>query len=519
VRTTRALILIYALASAALYSGLLPLWEGFDELYHFGAVQHIATSWQFAEIGKTTLSRELWNSLDYLPVSHYIQPYLERPSTSFEDYFKLTAEQRAALRVGADTLSGGTRSQNSPRINYESRQAPLTYMLLAPVEAALASRPLPTRVLVLRLVLSFLTIPLLWIGLRRLAARFGLDAPMEAAFLLVLFSCQVFYAETCRVGNDALAAPWLVWMLLAAIEAFRTPSWRRTAQAAILMGAGLLIKSYLLILTPLAFAVPAAWLLGRRQTLGTSLKHGALSAGLIVVIAGPWYGRNVLKYHQLMGTDEMSGMGMRELLRSAAGFPWIKSLSDMLHAFLWTGNNSFVTFSHSTLDVLLGLLAVSLVLYALGARRTFAEALTITSVVLYGALLVVMALVFYRSTEGQIAGAMPWYAQVVLAPIGALAFAGLSRWGRVGRWIALASVAMSTYIVAVSWLLKLVPLYGGLEDAHGRPAQLLNWYLHSGPQRASVLSALCPAPLLMVVLGTLAAASARVLAVICRHAV
>jgi hypothetical protein len=514
---TRAVILIYALASAALYSGLMPPWEGFDELYHYGAVQSLATTGEFAVIGKTALSRELWNSLDDLPVSHYIQPYLERPSNSFEEYFRLTAEQRAGLRRGADSMDRAARHQDSPRINYEAKQAPLTYLLLAPIEAMLARTALSTRVLVLRLVLSFVTIPLLWIGARRLAACLDVRGPLEGVFLLVVFSCQMLYAETCRVGNDALAAPWLVWFLLAAIEAFRAPGWKRTVQAAVLMGAGLLMKSTLLIFVPLAFAAPVALFVRRKVKLGGTLKHGALSAGILFVVAGPWYLRNLVKYHNLTATEETSGLSAGELFRTAVGFPWSRSIAEMAHSFLWTGNNSFTTFSYATLNLVLALLAVSLVLYALRARASFAEGITMAAILSYAAVLILTALVFYRSSGGLVAVAMPWYGQVILAPVVGLAFAGLSRWKRVGKWVALATVVVWGYVAAVTWIAKLVPLYGGFEDAHARPAQLWNWYLHSAVQRDSVLSALCPAPLPMlyllaaIVLGTLAVAAGRVL--------
>ncbi len=71
--------------------------------------------------------------------------------------------------------------------------------------------------------MSLLSIALLWTGTRRLAASLGLEGPLEAACLLVVFSCQMLYAGTCRVGNDALVAPWLVWFLFAVIESFRRP--------------------------------------------------------------------------------------------------------------------------------------------------------------------------------------------------------------------------------------------------------------------------------------------------------
>jgi hypothetical protein len=514
--STRTLILIYALSSAALYSALMPPWEGFDELYHYAYVQHLATTGQFPVIGKTALSRELWISLDYFPVSHYLQPYLERPSTSFDEYFRLTPEQRFMLRRGADNLDPAWRREPSPRVTYEAKQAPLTYLLLAPLEAALSRGTLATRVLLLRTFLSLLSIALLWAGARCLAACLGLQGPLDAAFLLAAFSCQMLYAETCRVANDALAAPWLAWFLVAVIGLFSAPTWKRTTQAALLLAAGLLIKSSLLVFLPLAFAAPLALFLRHKWSLSGAVKHSALSAAIIAALAGPWYLRNLQLYSNLTATDETSGMGLSEFFHAAAALPWRDSIAGMLHSALWTGNNSFVTFSHATLDLLLAFLAAALVLYSLRARRTFAESVTIAAIVLYIALLLLITLAFFRSSAGQVDAAMPWYAPVLLVPILALAFAGFLRWNAAGRWLGLATVALWTYVAAVSWIAKLVPLYGGFEATRGRPAQLAAWYLHSAAQRDSVLSTLCPAPLAMiylllaVVLTTIVAAAARV---------
>jgi len=39
---TGYLLIGFAAANAVLYSALLPLWEGFDEPFHFGYVQRLA---------------------------------------------------------------------------------------------------------------------------------------------------------------------------------------------------------------------------------------------------------------------------------------------------------------------------------------------------------------------------------------------------------------------------------------------------------------------------------------------
>src|SRR5205807_6512602 len=126
----RPLILTYVLLSSAFYCSLLPLWEGFDEFYHYGYVQHVSTTWSIPVIWKTPISRELWNSLDFVPVSHFLQPYFQRPTTKFEDYFRLPAEQRIARRQALDTIPSALRREPSPRDNYEAKQSPLSYLLL-----------------------------------------------------------------------------------------------------------------------------------------------------------------------------------------------------------------------------------------------------------------------------------------------------------------------------------------------------------------------------------------------------
>src|SRR6266852_2618956 len=274
-RRTRPLILAYGLLSAAFYCALLPLWEGFDEFYHYGYVQRVSTTWSIPVVWQTPISRELWNSLDSAPVSHFLQPYFQRPTTKFEDYFRLPAEQRIARRQALDTIPSALQREPSPRDNYEAKQSPLSYLVLAPFDRLMAAASLSTRVLTLRLLLSIATILSLWIGTRGLARRLGLSGWLEAAALFVIFSCQMLYGATCHIANDALLVPWTVFFLNAVIDSFEAPTYRRTAQIAILMALGVLIKASLLVFLPLAVAAPVVFLI--RRTV--------LSAGILAVLA------------------------------------------------------------------------------------------------------------------------------------------------------------------------------------------------------------------------------------------
>jgi hypothetical protein len=201
-------------------------------------------------------------------------------------------------------------------------------------------------------------------------------------------------------------------------------------------------------------------------------------------------------YHNFTATtDTTTGVGAKELLRAAIALPWRESIISTAHAALWTGNNSFTAFSASTLNVVLGMLALAAVLYCIRFRRSISEVVTVVAIALYCAGLVLITLSFFHATSGQITGPMPWYVPAVFVPAVMLAFLGLSRWQRWGRWIAMVTVLLWAYIAAASWVAKLVPLYGGFEDPHAHPRQLLAWYLQNSAQRDSILSNLCPAGL------------------------
>ena len=492
----RALILVYAVLSGALYCALLPLWEGFDELYHYGYVQYLLRTRTLPVIGKIRLSRELWTSLDFQPVSHFVQPYFYRPSITFEQYFRLSDKERRILRKQLDSIDVALQGEPSPRENYEAMQAPLTYLLLGPFERLFASLALPTRVLALRLLLSIASLVLLWIGSSRLAQRLALPAGMETAALFAIFSCQMLYAASCRVGNDALAAPWLLFFLSAVIDACEFPNLSRTILTAVMMALGLLIKASLLIFLPLCFVPPVLVLVRRTQRFSQALQRLVISLGILFAVAGPWYIRNVVLYHNVTATVEStSGVGPKQLLEAAASLPWRQSVAATVHMALWTGNNSYTTFSASTLNVFVALLGLAAVLYCSRARRSAPEMMVVSSILLYGIGLVGIMLSFFYSSHGSVITPMPWYVPVLIAPIALICFLGLARWQPWGRWIALAAVLLCAYVSAATWVAKLVPMYGGFSEPHARPRQLFAWYLNNSGQRDSILSSLCPGPL------------------------
>ncbi|MGI8743699.1 MAG: hypothetical protein ACR2NN_14215 [Bryobacteraceae bacterium] len=453
-----ALVVVYGLLSAWAYSCLLPLWEGFDEAYHYGYVQFLSTNWRLPVLGQATLSQEIWHSMELTPVSHYLQPYTHAP-VSFSQYFALSPEQRAALRRELESLPASEKYLTQPdKRNYEVNQAPLPYLFMAGIDRGLSALPLTSRVLWLRLVCATLAVLLIAHSTWLLSHQLVLPPLYFQAALFCLFSSQMLYAAICHVSNDTFAPAAMGYLLWAAIR-------RNWVVLGLALSAALLVKAYFLFLIPLALA-PAAW----EIVLPLAL------------LASPWYARNLLLYHNLSGTVEStSGVGPGPFLQSALHLPWRESIGYMAHSSLWTGNNSFTTFSSATLNVMLLLLACGVICNFVYARPRPAEWIVIAGVLLFCIGLAIISVAFFASSKGGAIAAVPWYTQVLLAPVLLLAFLGLSRARRWGWALLAAQVVLWGYVLAATYIAKLAPMYGGLGPGRVHLKTLWAWYWTSGP--------------------------------------
>ena len=66
-------------------------------------------------------------------------------------------------------------------------------------------------------------------------------------------------------------------------------------------------------------------------------------------------------------------------------------------------------------------------------------------------------------THGAANGPSPWYAQAILAPLLGLALLGAARWPRLGRFVAALLVLEFGYVLTATYVVKLIPLYGGYD--------------------------------------------------------
>ena len=511
----RALLLIYGIFNAALYSSLLPLWEGFDEEFHYGYVQYLGAHHRFPVLGPTALSLEINRSIGLLPMSYImIRNVRLKGVRTFDQYFALDSATRHSLYNEALSIPTDLRLSESAQYytNYEVHHAPLAYLLMAIPDSLMSRVPLPRRVWIVRLLASMACVWLMFRGMWALGVEAGLDERFTAVLAFLMFSCQMFWATVAHIGNDWLAVPLAVWLIVWALR-------RNAVWLAVILGLGLLSKAYFLVFVPLYLLAAIFWY--RKRDLLTLFAIPA-------ILAGPWYSRNLMLYGNLSGrVEESNGVTTAGALQSLVSIPWLKSIPFMARGAFWMGNSSFTDFSISTMNTVLLLLVIALVLYVkslypgeadrrslwsarLRSSRVFTPALGRDAflwapVVLFCGAMIYVTGSSYSFTKGEATAASPWYLQAVMPMLLCMAMLGCRRSGRLGRWIAMGSAVLWGYILAATYVAKLIPLYGGFTGGRSTLRDLGAWYLSDWSRTSDILNttAMVPAAVLLTLLATL----------------
>jgi Predicted membrane protein (DUF2142) len=494
----RKLILMLGVLNACLYCGLLPLWEGFDEPFHYAYVESLWQTHRLPVLGRTQIPGDVSRSFEFAPVSYILHGWIPE-ATTFDEWRLLPQAEKERRRNELDRLRPGP--ENSSRKNFEAHHAPVAYMILALLDWPISNAPITVRVLVLRLFAAICSTVMLYFGAMALCRALRMPARLANAALFTIFCSEMLYATIAHVANDWLAVG-LSALFLASLASFAERPDRRSALiAASWLAAGLLTKAYFLAFALLAFAATAILIWRRRARVTTAFAAGAL----VLALAGPWYTRNIVLYKNVSGTqEEFDGVGIRQTVAAAPRIDWVSTAGFLARGSLWTGNNSFTSFSRSTLNIMLVLLFLALAAWGLGGRAIQpAEHITFAAIVLFSLAVAYASCASFAHTHGDIPGASPWYTQVLLGPVIALAYLGMSRWKRAGSVLAACTVVIWTWALIATWTIKLFPLYSGAGAAPMRLHDVWNWYVHGAAAHMHDLSLLALAPAALLYAGLL----------------
>jgi hypothetical protein len=452
---TRALAL-FALLQGLLYCSLLPLWEGYDEPYHYGYALYLASEREFPVVDRTPLQDEVWRSMFAAPASH-MNAGLLPGMISYRSYFEMEPAARRAMRGRLYSGQALPEVGRPAPHNYEAQQPPVAYLPLAAIEWAIPGGALPWRAYRLRLFCAFLSLALVVYASLQLGELMGLRRAYLGAAVFLLLATQNLYGAIAHVANDWLSVALIPLLFLAAERFRQRPAVREAVVFALTLAAGLLTKSYFLVFVP--FAVLLVLWVGRKQIW--------VFAGLVAAAAGPWYLRNVLLYDSLSGLQaSVRAIPHADVMRVFWSVRWSPALLGLARSALWNSNSSFGIFSQTTLNVLLLLLTAGAALWLRGALRkqaTPAAWLVVAGCAVFSVIPIYVMVLFGTVFKGIVTNANSWHSAGLLPGVFLLAMSGFSQGGRPGRWLARGTIAAGVYVLVLTYFAKLIPLYAGFE--------------------------------------------------------
>ena len=335
------------------YYALLPPWEGYDEPYHFAALQNVASGRGMPRTD-TPVSLEVQNSLHLLPLPWMLQfQAVPHPLLTYDDFWRLPPAERKQRvdAVRALPTEQAAQPANEPILNYESQQAPLYYWLAAIPLGWMSGMPLLSQVYLLRMLnvlVASVVVPASWWMARRVL-RSDLEAIGTTAIVVLMPELMINIA---RVGNQSLALAFYSLLLVAALQVAQHPmSWRWWIALSCALGAGLLTMASFMTAIPavMMLAAISCW-----ATCGAGMRTSKIRAiagrcsaalGVAAVIAGPWY------IHVHSTTGAWSGLGldvasrhisMLQKLQAIPRVNWKSGALSILISHIWFGGWSFL---------------------------------------------------------------------------------------------------------------------------------------------------------------------------------
>jgi len=326
------------------------------------------------------------------------------------------------------------------RADFEYYQPPLYYMVCAPLVGALGEAVGLIVCRTVSFVAGLVSLCVLWGILGRLGLS---DAACRAGVAFAaLLPVHVYF--TSVVSNDSLC--WLLALLLTRELLMRVQgetSGPADLGLGILLGLGMLTKSALAVFYPV---VVLAYLLGaRRRPSRWALMGAVIAIGVSLLIAGPWYARNLRLYGSPMALDV--GFGPHE--------PGRWSLIAQAHAAVGTLRSFWFPMQHiASRPLVLALRAVELLLAALHVaalawflRRRPVDASLVTTLALLAVTFAGHITLSFSWGESEGRFLLPALAAMVYAIVAPVfALAARDRLGERLAWIYLVALAIHPYL-------------------------------------------------------------------------
>ena len=273
-----------------------------------------------------------------------IRRILPSPDTGSGERYRQWAELDPAGRreLKQAALDPSNLRTEFTRPNYQTQHPPLYYWILLPVYRWVSQIPLDRQNLVLSLFsvfLAALAVPAVYLIFEQ---SFGSRKGLLATLMVVWLPNYMPFLG--RITNDSLCFPLFSWSIYLLVQ--KNNTLRHRVGAAILIGIALFVKSYSLILLPLA--VLMSWnLIGSGRPINSRLRAAALPTLILAFSAASLFFLNWRLSGNLLLLTEVRATAHAPLIQKIAGMfcldPVWFYLNGLIRLFWWSGFWSIVS--------------------------------------------------------------------------------------------------------------------------------------------------------------------------------
>jgi len=326
------LLIILFVVQGIIFSGMYPLWEGYDEYAHFAFIQHVAEE-KILPTYQDYLSNEIVYTFEKTPMSNSLRwnafyvnnEHLLSSYSNYWDSFDINEIQNNRKLISSQPLE--SRINSEPRVPiYEAQQPPLSYIVHVPVYQLFYDQDILTRVFALRIFSVFITAAAAVVAYKTISLLFD-DRFIRVGSLMFIVFNPMFITNISRVNNEAvtifLFSVFLYMMILYLKGKTNT---MHVLVIGVIVGLGLLTKSTFM---PAVLLVPIFIFLKHIQTDTVkpriSKLHSLKNLGLIFGVAIPmvsWLYFERFTTGNFSGIEGVQGGNLGEYIPAILEIPW-----------------------------------------------------------------------------------------------------------------------------------------------------------------------------------------------------
>jgi len=320
------LLIFLFVIQGVIYSGMYPLWDGWDEPWHFAYVQHIVEKKELPTEGDK-VSNEVVFTLDKLPLANLDFFPIEPGGKIHHDFWNdFDAQEVLENKNKLSEIPYSERINPSNWNLAETKQPPLAYLTQAPVYLLFYDQDILERSFTLRIFSVLVTVLAIVFAYKTISLIFN-DHFIRIGSLMYIVFTPMFTTNISRVNNEFLTILlFSIFLYLLVLYLKGKTNTLHVVLIGLVLGFGLLTKHTFLIAVGL---VPIVIFLKHIQNSTIkprisklhSLKNLGLIFGITIPMVSWWYYDRIASGN-FTGIKELQSLTIGEYFQGFMEIRW-----------------------------------------------------------------------------------------------------------------------------------------------------------------------------------------------------